>query len=259
MKDDFAELTGPVENEAAAPEPAAPEKIPEAPAAPPPAPQKKPAPSRAAKLFRGSRRSNPVKPVWNIIRGVFRKDSVPNLVLVLTLIAVTVAGMLAVVYAMTDDVIAGNRQKAADEALAHVFPGKTLEFEPLAENPGVYAAREEGGALAGYAVPAAPGGYAGPVEMLVGVDMGGRVTGVWILRQRESRGFDRDNSFPRRNGGSYLDAFIGKTGPFTVGKNVDAVAGATVSSEAVARGVSEAAELARAQLRNDTEGEGDAG
>src|SRR3972149_542352 len=47
------------------------------------------------------------------------------------------------------------------------------------------------GNVLGYAATGQGQGYAGPIEMLVGVDVNGEITGVKIIVQRETPGFFR--------------------------------------------------------------------
>jgi len=188
------------------------------------------------------------------VHRAFRKDSMPNMILVLTLITVIVAGMLAVAHRLAADMIREATDKTA--VLSAVFPGIEPSFAEAREN--LYAARRPDGSLAGCVVLTTADGFAGPIELAVGVDRDGLVTGVIVLSQQETFGFDQDNNFTHEDGSPFFDAFTGRTGPFTVGRNIDAVAGVTVSSVAIARGVTEAAELAGAWLRDET-GEGGAG
>ena len=73
-------------------------------------------------------------------------------------------------------------------------------------------------------------GYGGPIEMLVGVDPDGEILGSSIVAQRESPGFFRlvENS-------GLIEAYAGLmiTDPLQLGEDLDAVSGATVSSEGI--------------------------
>ena len=72
--------------------------------------------------------------------------------------------------------------------------------------------------------------------MMVGLDAEGAVTGVSIVSNSETSGIGSKvmNNEPLNSGTGVLDQFIGKSaadGELTVGKNVDAISGATVSSK----------------------------
>ena len=86
--------------------------------------------------------------------------------------------------------------------------------------------------------------------MIVGVDGDGLVSGVSIVSNKETSGIGSkvmdNNALP--SGTRVLDQFIGMSGAgsLTVGKNVDAISGATVSSKGVTKGVNAALAVAEA-------------
>ena len=92
-------------------------------------------------------------------------------------------------------------------------------------------------------------GSQGNIEMMVGVDGEGTVTGVSIVDNSETAGIGSkvmDNE-PLASGVPVLDQFQGKTAadmPLTVGSNVDAISGATVSTKGVTAGVNAALAVA---------------
>ena len=88
--------------------------------------------------------------------------------------------------------------------------------------------------------------------MMVGVDAEGVVTGVSIVDNSETSGIGSKvmSNEPLSSGVGVLDQFQGKSaaadGTLTVGKNVDAISGATVSSKGVTAGVNAALAVAGA-------------
>ena len=88
----------------------------------------------------------------------------------------------------------------------------------------------------GYVVETTVDGYAGPIRQWTGVSDAGSVTGLVVRDMEETlflgRGALTDIPF--------LAQFIGTTGEAEVGDGVDAITGATVTSRAIARGVSSA-------------------
>ena len=103
-----------------------------------------------------------------------------------------------------------------------------------------------GGASAGYAIKVVASGSQGNIEMMVGVDGEGAVTGVSIVDNAETAGI---GSKVMENQNGVLDQFIGKSaadGTLAVGTNVDAITGATVSSKGVTAGVNAALAVAGA-------------
>ena len=91
----------------------------------------------------------------------------------------------------------------------------------------------EGGILRGYCVQLTADGFGGPITLMVGVDGGGKVTGVKILDHNETAGVGT-----RVDDSAYLSAYRGRS----AGSGADAVSGATVTSRAVERGVDAALE-----------------
>lgn len=95
----------------------------------------------------------------------------------------------------------------------------------------IFIAYDQSGNVIGYAASGQSQGYGGPLEMLVGMDLDGNITGVKVIAQRETPGFfklllDKDffDQYPGRN---FRD-------PLQVDQDLDAVSGATVSAEAIA-------------------------
>ena len=82
-------------------------------------------------------------------------------------------------------------------------------------------------------------GFGGAINMVVGVDMNGAVTGVSVTKNAETKNIGTKVV----NDQSVLDRFIGKSGTITVnsGSNrFDGISGATVTSKAVTAGVNTA-------------------
>ena len=108
----------------------------------------------------------------------------------------------------------------------------------------VYQA-QSGGQPVGYAINVEASGSQGTISMMVGIDMDGAVTGVSIVTNSETSGIGSKvmSNEPLTNGTRVLDQFIGKSaadGVLSVGSNVDAITGATVSTKGVTTGVNAA-------------------
>jgi Na+-translocating ferredoxin:NAD+ oxidoreductase RnfG subunit len=87
----------------------------------------------------------------------------------------------------------------------------------------------KGGKKTGVAMVEVQPGKWGPVKYIVALDLAGKVTDLAVMSYVEQRG--RPISTRR-----FLNQFVGKTpkSPLQVGKDVDAVSGATISSRASA-------------------------
>ena len=102
---------------------------------------------------------------------------------------------------------------------------------------------------AGYAFTVVASGSQGSIEMMVGVDEADVVTGVSIVSNSETPGIGSKvmGNEPTASGTPVLDQFIGKSpadGTLSVGGNIDAISGATVSSRGVTTGVNAALAVA---------------
>jgi len=149
----------------------------------------------------------------------------------------------------------GQNDQPSAAQLAAVLP-QAERFSPKQGNPPVYigyGSGEEDAEVVGYAFETTDFdpqeiGYSAPIEVLVGVDLEGELTGIEILFYRESyksiRGdFLNTERFPNQfEGKSVADGF-------RVGRDIDGVSRATISSWAVSRGIRNSArEVARAYL-----------
>jgi electron transport complex protein RnfG len=107
----------------------------------------------------------------------------------------------------------------------------------LKEDKGRYIGLDKKGKVMGYAYRVYPKGYGGKIDMVVGLDVNGRVIGVKIISMNETPGLGMKASELK-----FLRQFIGKTSghPLRAKKDIDAITGATITSQAVADGVKEA-------------------
>jgi len=103
-----------------------------------------------------------------------------------------------------------------------------------------FHATKEGKKVGAAVVEVQPGKW-GPVKYIVALDPAGKVTNLAVMSYVEQRG--RPIATRR-----FLDQFIGKTGQsaITVGKDIDAVSGATISSRATAFAVKKVVALYQA-------------
>lgn len=114
----------------------------------------------------------------------------------------------------------------APEALT-VIPGATR----VEVRGSIYLGYDASGQLVGYAGLGEAPGYGGPITLVVGLDPAGILTDVRVVRQRETPSFFR---LLEREG--FMAQFTGRgfDSGFALGEDLDAVSGATFSSEGVA-------------------------
>jgi electron transport complex protein RnfG len=121
------------------------------------------------------------------------------------------------------------------------------------------------GQVVGYAFPGAAKGYSSVIRVMVGVDTGGKVTGIEVLDEKETPGLgDKVDRVPssvnlwealagkagsaKKNRPPFLEQFVGKeesalevvTGP--TDQKIQAITGATISSRAVTKAVRDSLE-----------------
>ncbi len=157
----------------------------------------------------------------------------------LFLITAVAALVLALVDALTADVIAQRAEAERQAAMASVVPGADVFSELYSEDETIdgITGAYDGTRFKGYCVEVSPNGFGGAIRLMVGVDAGGSVTGVAILDHSETAGLGARADSP-----DFLNQYIDKSGTIDLtGSNaIDALTGATVTSKAVTSGVNTA-------------------
>ncbi len=196
-----------------------------------------------------------------------------KLILTLGLVS-TICGVLIVgAFESTQDAIAENKRITLERAVFKVLPGAAKESEYVATPSGIqplkgdaipeggvkfYAAYDQSGALKGIAAEAASKGYADTVQVLYGYDINCQcIVGIGVVSMRETPGIGdkilTDQAFLKNF--EALDVRVNaemtalanavktvKHGTKTNPWQIDAIAGATVTSKAVGRGINESAQ-----------------
>jgi len=158
----------------------------------------------------------------------------------LMIVAAVSAAALSGTYILTAPKIEAEKIKETRLALKEVLP-KADSFEEaqkVIDNSLVtYYTAKLGNKPVGKGIKVSPTGYAGPIEMLVGINNSGVVTGVKVLSLIETPGLGLNATDPE-----FLSQFKGKTSidKLKAKYDVDALTGATITSQAVADGVKEA-------------------
>ncbi|PIX98137.1 MAG: FMN-binding protein [Hydrogenophilales bacterium CG_4_10_14_3_um_filter_63_21] len=185
----------------------------------------------------------------------------------------TVCGILIVsAYQSTREAVAANKRIALERAVFKVIPGAASVKEFVAGTAGVqpagatpplgavkfYAAYDQAGALKGIAAEGAAKGYADTVRVLYAYDPEKQaITGIGVVSMRETPGIgDKIHSDP-----AFLKNFVAldaqlaadlkslahaikvmKHGAKQNPWEIDAIAGATVTSKAVGKGINDSAQ-----------------
>jgi len=158
----------------------------------------------------------------------------------LMIVCAVAAAALSLTYSLTKKAIAEQakqRQIDANKAVMPEATGFASIKKPKTGNVAtIYEAKKDDAKL-GYVVLVNARGYGGTIEMVVGVDLAGKVTNISIISQRETPGLGDGIVAPKWN-----LQFKGKTvdDKLEVNKDIDSLTGATISSKAVTAGVKEA-------------------
>lgn len=169
--------------------------------------------------------------------------------------------LVLVILSCNADSFAQQPLEVTDELLNSVLR-EAETFSPKEGNPPVYRAyrRDPSSSeseLVGYLFetpdyPPEEIGYSAPIDVLVGIDMRGTITGIEVLHYVESyksiRGdFINSEYFPNQFARKNI------TENFRVGRDIDGISRATITSWAVARGVRDAARRVAQSYLPDSE------
>ncbi|MGN0453352.1 MAG: RnfABCDGE type electron transport complex subunit G [Ruminococcus sp.] len=169
----------------------------------------------------------------------FKEIFIPTISLFI--ICLAVAFLLSATNELTKKPIEEQAEKTAQTAMHSVCPD-AVSFE--SPDSSVEAEINRGlsadGELVGYAIPSSSKGYGGDIEIMVGFDLNGEVTGVEILSQGETPGLGANCTKSQ-----FTDMYKQPVpeGGFAVSKDggsIDAITGATITSRAVTKAVNEA-------------------
>ena len=145
-----------------------------------------------------------------------------------------------------------------DELLQRVVPDATSfseksgdppVYEAFAEDPNGTAERLIGYAFVSADLPPEEFGYSGAINVLVGVDLVGNITGAAVVEHHEALAISRGD-FLRAPGveAQYAGKHVGEA--FRIYHDIDGISGATISAGAMARGIRNSARrVAMAYLR----------
>ena len=162
------------------------------------------------------------------------------MVVVLTAAGLFAGGVLAYVYRATSADIEANRVAEKERAVGVVVPG-TVE-KRYDESSAVYECLDGSGRVVGYAFEAVGSGFQGPIGLMIGADADLlTLTGLYVLESSETPGLGAKISTDEFRG---QFAGLSVADGLTVVKNepadkargrVQAITGATISSNAVGR------------------------
>jgi electron transport complex protein RnfG len=170
-----------------------------------------------------------------------------RLALNLALLCLFIGIALGLVNSLTKDRIEAQEREARERAMRTVMKpvikkAEEVRFEPLGKSGEIFQVYDKERNLLGWVVRTKSSGYSSIIEISYGVNRNNRITGMQILSQNETAGLGTKIAAPW-----FYGQFQGKgIEDLTVkrfaarGKNhIAAITGATISSEAVTRGIRE--------------------
>lgn len=159
--------------------------------------------------------------------------------LTLLVICACVAVLLSSVNMLTKGRIEQNELEQTRSAIAELFPGDIsytaadiAYSEPLTS---VCEVTDANGALEGYCVFGSVQGFKAEITFIAAIDPDGTLIGVKVISNSETAGLGSKISEA-----GYLAQYAGKSGTLALSHDVDAVAGATISSRALLEGINAA-------------------
>lgn len=171
--------------------------------------------------------------------------------LCVTLLTITVVAalLLGLTYYVTEPQITRRTREKTEEAMRSVLLAESyeeLEFTPVDGVTAISAAKN-GESVVGYVCQVDSNGFGGTMSMVVGVDAGGYVTGVKVVKHSETKNIGTKVVESQE----VLDHFVGLSGEITLNEGdnrFDGVSGATYSSKGVLAGVNAALAAVAAYL-----------
>ena len=176
-------------------------------------------------------------------------NKILKLALILFVICAIVAGVLGVVNELTKDRIWAINNAKTIEAFAVVLPADSyteVEFDKAAYPTVDNVNKGDGGE--GYVVQETFSGAQGMITMVVGVDSDYKCSGISIIEHSETSGLGANAASSSEIGQNFRAQFIGEDENIALSKaggNIDALAGATITSTAVTNAVATAIQVAK--------------
>lgn len=165
---------------------------------------------------------------------------------ILFLLTAICVGILGGVNEITRPIIEKNEVATEEAAMRELLTAaESFENVPSVDAPMIkkVAIAKQGDKAVGYVLRVEPNGYGGAIKLLIGIDQEGIVKGISILEHSETPGFGAN-----ANNDDFKNQFIDKIAPLRVSKSassedeIQAITGATITSEAIANAVNTAVE-----------------
>lgn len=174
----------------------------------------------------------------------------------LFLICAVATALLGMTNSVTEEKIKEVAAASAAEARLRVCENAENFDEKTDKNGNTYfEAKDKNGETVGFAITTEDKSYGGKIEVMTGFSADGKITGVEILTIDDTPGLGMNAKKE-----SFRNEYLGKTGALTVSKNasadneIQALTGATITSNAVTRCVNKATEICENVLGGENNG-----
>ena len=154
----------------------------------------------------------------------------------LTCACLIAGGAIAATFAITEPYAVKNRIKFSHDAMQQLIP-EAETFALVDSHPGWFSAKR-GSATLGYIMNIQTKGYGGAIKIVAAADTSGAVIGYAIVAHNETPGLGDQADKPK-----FKEQFIGKHAAQLVvvktgdPEKIDAISGATITSNAVTTGI----------------------
>ena len=153
-------------------------------------------------------------------------------VIFITIIVLISISLLAFTDSITKEQIRINTIEKITKMLENMFPN----MSNYVEQEDIYVVKDSGNSTIGYAYLARGKGYGGYIDILVGLEDQNTIKGISIINHSESPGLGARIVEPAYKD-QYNDLPIKDSAITSKGGTIDAITGATISSNAVAEAV----------------------
>lgn len=160
-------------------------------------------------------------------------------VFLLGIVCLISAYLLGKVYLLTQEKVEKEKERATQSALMMVLPN-AVNFEKVEEN--LWLGWDENHEKVGLVFHTSPRGYGGPIGIICGLSLNGKIMGIRIAEPTE--GFKETPGLGSKiRESKFLSQFLGKGKERlrlkVEGGEIDAITAATISSRAVCEGIRE--------------------
>lgn len=161
-----------------------------------------------------------------------------RMIVILAAICTGIALLLSVVNMLTEDVIAENSVKAQNEAVLSIFPdGDAVQEYTNEDGENIFVVLKNG-EIIGCCVNSVGSGYGGDIELMVGINTDGKISGMSFLSMSETPGVGT-----KVKGEGFVSQLIGLNEKAVIGENVDGISGASFSSAGVVEAINNALDI----------------